>query len=87
MGLSALVFLILFGYAIVRPATESLFVEAHSAEALPKAWLLVALSSVIIVSAYSHWAARIDLVAGFGLSLPAHFWRACINAFELPLDA
>jgi AAA family ATP:ADP antiporter len=67
LGLSALVFLILFGYAIVRPATESLFVEAHSAEALPKAWLLVALSSVIIVSAYSHWAARIDLVAGFGV--------------------
>ena len=46
LGLSALVFVILFGYAIVRPATESLFVEAHTAEALPKAWLLVALSSV-----------------------------------------
>ena len=62
-----MVFLILCSYAIARPATESLFVAAHGAEALPKAWLLVAVGTIAVVSIYGHWAARIDLVKGFGV--------------------
>ena len=41
--LCALAFILLFGYAIARPSTESLFLEHHGAGALPWAWLGVAL--------------------------------------------
>jgi AAA family ATP:ADP antiporter len=87
LGLAALVFLILGSYAIARPATESLFVEQHGAEAIPKAWLLVALGSVLVFGLYSHWAARIDLVQGFGFVSvsSALVLTALLGAMELGL--
>jgi AAA family ATP:ADP antiporter len=87
LGLAAMVFLILGSYAIARPATESLFVEMYGAEAIPKAWLLVAIGSVVLVSAYSHWAARVDLVRAFGLVSALSAWAlvGCLMATEMDL--
>ena len=65
-GLAALVFLILGSYAVARPAIESLFLSEHGADALPQAWLGVALGSLLVVTIYNHWAARTDLIVLFG---------------------
>jgi AAA family ATP:ADP antiporter len=59
----ALAFLILFGYAVARPATESLFLKAHGAEALPGVWVTVAIAVVLVVSVYNAAAARVGLTA------------------------
>ncbi len=56
--LCGLAFVLLFGYAIARPTTESLFLEVHGAAFLPWAWLGVALASAPIVAAYNRTAAR-----------------------------
>ncbi len=66
IGLAALIFVILASYAIARPATESLFIEAHGAESLPWAWLLVGVGSLLVVTLYNRWAATTDLVRIFG---------------------
>ena len=65
-GLAALIFIILASYAIARPATESLFIEAHGSSSLPKAWLLVGLGSLGVVTIYNRYAATTDLVKIFG---------------------
>ena len=67
VGLAAMVFLILASYELARSPVESLFVEKHTAAAIPQAWLVVAIGSVFVFGWWSHWAARIDLVRGFGL--------------------
>ena len=58
-----LAFLILGGYAIARPATESMFLEAYGHEALPWAWATVAVVVVAAVGAYNWGAARVGLTA------------------------
>jgi AAA family ATP:ADP antiporter len=65
-GLAALIFVILASYAIARPATESLFLDANGATALPRAWLMVGLGSLGVVTLYNRWAATTDLVRIFG---------------------
>jgi len=65
-GLAGLVFLILGSYAIARPAVESLFISANGTEALPQAWIGVALGSLLVVTVYNRWAASTDLVIIFG---------------------
>jgi len=65
-GLAALIFVILASYAIARPATESLFLDANGATALPRAWLMVGLGSLGVVILYNRWAATTDLVRIFG---------------------
>jgi hypothetical protein len=55
--LCALAFVVLFGYAIARPSTESLFLEVHGAAALPWAWIGVALTSAPVVALYNRAAA------------------------------
>ncbi len=66
IGLAALIFMILASYAVARPATESLFLEANGADALPRAWIGVGVGSVLIVTLYNRWSASIDLVRMFG---------------------
>lgn len=61
VGICALAFLILFGYAVARPATESLFLQVHGAEALPGVWVTVAVAVVMVVSVYNAAAARLGL--------------------------
>ena len=66
-GLAGLVFLILGSYGFARPSTESLFIEAHGATALPQVWILVALGSVLVVTIYNRWSRTTDLVVLFGV--------------------
>lgn len=61
VGVCVLAFLVLSGYAIARPATESLFLEAHGSASLPLVWAAVAATVVVVVTAYNAAAARMPL--------------------------
>ena len=67
VGLAALIFVILASYAVARPATESLFLAANGAEALPLAWIGVGAGSLAVVAVYNRWSASVDLVRMFGI--------------------
>jgi ATP/ADP translocase len=67
-GLAALIFVILASYSIARPATESLFLGAYGADALPLAWLMVGVGSLGVVTVYNRFCATTDLVRIFGVS-------------------
>lgn len=54
-------FVVLFGYALARPASESLFLEAHGSAALPRAWIAVAIAIVVVVGIYNRLAATREL--------------------------
>jgi len=54
-------FVVLFGYALARPASESLFLEAHGSAALPRAWIAVAIAIVLVVGIYNRIAATREL--------------------------
>jgi len=58
-----LAFVVLFGYAIARPATESLFLEAYGSESLPLVWAVVAAVAIAAVALYNAAAARFELTA------------------------
>jgi len=66
IGLSVLAFLILFSYAIARPTTESLFLEAHGSEELPWVWALVAGTALVVVAIYNRVVPGRELVGLFG---------------------
>ena len=66
IGLCALAFLVMLSYAFARPAAESMFFEAHGADALPKAWVLVALGAAAWVFVYNRFSTRVDLVVLYG---------------------
>lgn len=83
VGICLLAFLILFGYAIARPATESLFLDAHGHEGLPAVWATVAGAAVLAVALYNRAAARVGLttvlvgvlgVSALGLVLLLVLW-------------
>lgn len=61
-GLALLGALLMFTYAIARPATESLFLAAHTSKALPTVWFLVAAAMVATVAVYNHFLAHTDLL-------------------------
>ncbi|MBN2797587.1 MAG: hypothetical protein JXX28_00410 [Deltaproteobacteria bacterium] len=65
-GLSLLAFLMMASYAVARPAAESLFLEAHGSEALPWAWVGVALLATAAVSAYNRLVPGRELIWLFG---------------------
>lgn len=67
LGLAGLIFVILASYAVARPATESLFLEANGARSLPMAWIGVGLGSVGVVTLYNRWSATVDLVRMFSI--------------------
>jgi ATP/ADP translocase len=60
-GVSALAFVILASYAVARPATESLFLEAHGSARLPWVWLAVATAASVTVAVYRRACARLAL--------------------------
>ena len=62
LWVSALAYVMLFGYSIARPAAESLFLERYGSAALPKVWVAVAVTAVIVVAIYNRAAARYSLV-------------------------
>ena len=65
--LSVLGFMILFSYGIARPATDSLFLEAHGSAGLPLVWALVSALVVPAVLTYNHYVARMELLRLFGI--------------------
>lgn len=65
-GLALLAFLLMVSYAVARPAAESLFLEAHGADSLPWAWLLVALTAAAAVAIYDRLVPGRELLAVFG---------------------
>ncbi|MEM6732279.1 MAG: Npt1/Npt2 family nucleotide transporter, partial [Myxococcota bacterium] len=61
LAMCATAFCVLFGYAIARPATESLFMESYGVENEPFVWIVSPLVGVGIVGAYNRYAARASL--------------------------
>jgi AAA family ATP:ADP antiporter len=61
IAVGAMAFVVLFGYALARPASESLFLEAYGSAALPRVWIAVAIAIVLAVSAYNAAAATREL--------------------------
>jgi AAA family ATP:ADP antiporter len=61
-GLLLVSFFIMFSYSISRPASESLFLKAHTSKSLSYVWLLTAFFIVIAVSFYNRFVIRHDLL-------------------------
>ena len=79
-ALGALAFFVMGTYALARPACESLFLAEHGSDALPKVWIFVAVTAIVVVSIYGHYAGRVGL--------PALFTASCaISAATLVLLA
>lgn len=68
IALNFLAFCIMLSYSIARPATESLFLEAHTAEQLPIVWLLLAVAVTVTVAGFSRLLAKLELIKLFGLT-------------------
>jgi ATP:ADP antiporter, AAA family len=66
--LCAFAAVLMAGYAVARPATESLFLEEHGAERLPLAWMAVAAATVGAVLLYSRLLGRVSLATSFGVA-------------------
>ncbi len=86
--LCVLAFLLMLSYALARPATESLFIEAHTSDGLPAAWLVVSACMAAVVLLYSRVVGRARLmrlmaaVAGISTALLAALLAA--TSRELP---
>ena len=59
--LSACSFLVLGSYAIARPSLKALLVDHYGKEAVPYAWIFVAIGVTATVAVYSRAAARMEL--------------------------
>jgi AAA family ATP:ADP antiporter len=57
----ALALTLLFGYAVIRPASESLFLWHYGPSRLPMVWVAVAVVAVVVVAAYSRAVVRWSL--------------------------
>lgn len=88
LALCGLAFLLMLSYSVARPASESLFLEANGADALPQVWLLVALASAGVVALYNRVLPGRDLAALFGLAaaISAAVLVACITLMQLELS-
>jgi ATP:ADP antiporter, AAA family len=60
--------LLLGSYAIVRPASESLFLKAHGSAALMNVWILVAITVSVVVPIFNKWSQSKDLIRVFSLT-------------------
>ncbi|MEK7705113.1 MAG: Npt1/Npt2 family nucleotide transporter [Myxococcota bacterium] len=66
VALLGLAFVVMGSYGLARPTTESLFLAAHSAHALPSVWLAVAVMTTLVVGIYNRYASAVRLVSLFG---------------------
>ncbi|MEE2779617.1 MAG: hypothetical protein VYE15_03770, partial [Myxococcota bacterium] len=91
LSLCGLAFLLLASYAVARPATESLFLEAHGSQALPQVWIAVALVSTLVVSFYNRYASSVGLLQLYGVCAGVSGGVLCllmgVNALEVPGSA
>ncbi len=90
----ALAYVVLFGYALARPGTESMFLHSYGASRLPSVWIAVALSAFAVVAVYNRAATRHPLrdvmlgaVALSAASLLSLLWlgRAGVRAADFAL--
>lgn len=65
-GLGVLAYALMLTYSVSRPATESLFLEAHTSKSLPIVWLSVAAGMILAVTAYNRFVVRTDLLRLLG---------------------
>ena len=86
LGLAGLIFVILASYAVARPATESLFLEANGERAEPMAWIGVGVGSVVVVSLYNRWSASIDLVRLFSIASAISAGVLAITLMAMSID-
>jgi len=63
VGLSLVAYVLMLGYALARPSTESLFLETWGRDALPWAWVGVAVGAALAVSGWQRLARRLELAA------------------------
>lgn len=66
-GLALIAFVLMLGYALARPSTESLFLEVWGRDALPLAWGGVAVGAAVAVALWQRLARRIELAATMGV--------------------
>jgi len=67
LALCTFAFVLLAGYAVARPATESLYISAYGSEMLPAVWVAVGLVSVVVVAWYTSYVKRLALVRLFAV--------------------
>jgi AAA family ATP:ADP antiporter len=67
LGLCFLAALLLASYALVRPASESIFVEVHGSKSMMNVWILVAICVSVIVPVFSRLSAGKNLVRVFAM--------------------
>ena len=67
IGLSILAFFLMGSYSLARSTTESLFIEAHTSQALPHVWILVSAAMLASVALYNHFVPRFELMNLFGV--------------------
>ena len=65
-GLLLLAVLVMASYEIARPAAESLFVGVHGVEAIPSAWIAVAVGVALTVAVYNRVVRWLRLDRMFG---------------------
>jgi ATP:ADP antiporter, AAA family len=62
IALAVLAFVSMMGYALVRPPTESLFLEHYSSKSLPWVWLAGVLAAGLVTEAYVRASRGADLL-------------------------
>ena len=75
----ALAFVVLFGYAIARPATESMFLDVYGSAKLPLVWAAVAATALAVVALYNACAARFPLGRVMVGSIAASAATLCVG--------
>ena len=89
--LGALAFLVMAGYAVARPAIESMFIEAYTSSALPGAWIAVGITATAVVVFYNRMAGSAllgDLFVGtFGVSVVSFVVLLAAFRFDVPYAA
>ncbi len=64
--MSVIAFVLMLSYSLARPATESLFIEGHTAAGLPVVWLVTAVAVIGVVGIYNRFVTRRGLLRLFG---------------------
>ncbi len=83
LGLTLLTSSVLGSYEVARPAAESLFLQAYGKDALPMAWLGVALTAGGVVFLYNRYAARMRLLRLFAVCIAVTMGLLCALQFAL----
>ncbi len=66
IALSTLAFLITFSYSIARPATEALFLAAHTSRQIPYVWTVMSVAVIITMVLFARLLARVELIRLMG---------------------